>query len=252
MTAAGKPARCRAIAGCAGGITLVQFDVIVRKAKVLAQQISIAVQGCPAPCADNYALGLAIMGFFGAAGFLMMYLWSRIYLLLDVARIQDKLDRDALTFSQLRKSGRVEGTRPDRNLLEYEAKQAGDAMPKPVDIKPGADLKDPWKGVFGSSRSSDRELGAIVKNLPASDYCQVRLTVRSTAPSKPLQGEVTFFLHDTFPEPVQTVTATNGEAVLEIASWGAFTVGAVADGGDTKLELDLSTLSDAPAEWRNR
>jgi hypothetical protein len=33
---------------------------------------------------------------------------------------------------------------------------------------------------------------------------------------------------------------------------GAFTVGVLADDGDTRLELDLSAVPDAPADWRGR
>jgi hypothetical protein len=43
-----------------------------------------------------------------------------------------------------------------------------------------------------------------------------------------------------------------GVAELSIDAWGAFTVGAVADGGLTRLELDLAEHPDFPAEFRAR
>jgi len=64
---------------------------------------------------------------------------------------------------------------------------------------------------------------------------------------------VQFFLHDTFKNdrPIVTV-GPNGAAELKLTAWGAFTVGAIADDGRTKLELDLQTLEDAPVEFRGR
>jgi hypothetical protein len=79
----------------------------------------------------------------------------------------------------------------------------------------------------------------------------VRLTVRSTSPTSPLSGVVTFYLHDSFSQPIQQVQVNGGQAELTVSSWGAFTVGAVANGEQT-MELDLSTLPEAPADWKAR
>lgn len=61
-----------------------------------------------------------------------------------------------------------------------------------------------------------------------------------------------FFLHPTFhgnDRPVVAVTP-GGTADLALTAWGAFTVGAIADNGATKLELDLAELPAAPAEFK--
>jgi len=63
---------------------------------------------------------------------------------------------------------------------------------------------------------------------------------------------VQFYLHPTFANPVQTVPVRYGVARLDLKAWGSFTAGAVADEGKTRLELDLSTLKDAPKEFRER
>jgi hypothetical protein len=45
------------------------------------------------------------------------------------------------------------------------------------------------------------------------------------------------------PSPVYVFRTADGVvATLDIISWGAFTVAADADGGQTKLELDLITV----------
>lgn len=235
------------------GITLVQFNTIIQKIKVLARQISDAILGCGLQCPENYAMGLAIVGFFTASGFLMMYLWSRIYLLLDVKRVQDQIN-PTIDFKKLVAAGLVQGDRPNPERLKEQTDKNVVKLAGADEIKPGTHKDDPWKGVFGKSRDPDkaRELIAEVKQVPKSEYCSVRLTVRATDPAKALTGTVKFFLHDTFPEPIKTVPVEGGVATLLIAAWGAFTVGALADDGATKLELDLSQESSAPADWRNR
>ncbi len=122
-------------------------------------------------------------------------------------------------------------------------------------IEPGTNPNDPWKGRFGRETTNNRKLEARVSRiLGSSDLFSVELTVFSTLPEQePLQGIVQFYLHPTFKNnrPIITVGA-NGVAELRVTAWGAFTVGAIADGGETKLELDLAELEDAPAEFRNR
>lgn len=112
----------------------------------------------------------------------------------------------------------------------------------------GLDAQDPWKGKFGgAARNRDRVLSASVEPVPGSTKMfRVRLAVHSTRPeSNPLRGLVRFYLHPTFPNSTPVVqVGPNGVAELNLSGWGAFTVGAEADDGQTKLELDLM---DVPA-----
>lgn len=118
---------------------------------------------------------------------------------------------------------------------------------------PGQVADDPWKGAFGKQRvSGTRELDAEVTPIGTPGLFRVQLQVRSTNPRRaPLRGSVQFFLHPTFgnDRPVVTV-GPGGTAELALTAWGAFTVGALADDGRTKLELDLAELSEAPADFR--
>jgi hypothetical protein len=105
---------------------------------------------------------------------------------------------------------------------------------------------DPLKGYAGgASEANSRRLTATIAPAVGPDHpaCLVHLAVTSTDPRKhPLNGEVVFHLHPTFTPPVRRVVADGASATLDIISWGAFTVAADADGGRTKLELDLTTL----------
>ncbi len=115
---------------------------------------------------------------------------------------------------------------------------------------------DPWKGQFGlSAESNQRRLSATVVPLSgSSEWFSVELKVESLSPRhSPLQGAVRFFLHPTFAndKPIVPV-GQNGVAKIKLKAWGAFTVGVLADEGNTKLELDLAELSSAPYDFRMR
>ena len=66
------------------------------------------------------------------------------------------------------------------------------------------------------------------------------------------RDEVVFFLHPIFTPASQTVMPVNGEAKLTLHAWGAFTVGALADGGRVRLELDLAGVDTALPAFRER
>jgi len=113
--------------------------------------------------------------------------------------------------------------------------------------------EDPNKDRFGGKpESNGRVLSAEVTPLAGdSDWFTIALRVRAKRGAK-LTADVTFHLHPTFPETRVKVTPEKGLAVLECIAWGAFTVGATTDGGDTRLELDLATLRSAPKTFRER
>jgi Mrp family chromosome partitioning ATPase len=113
---------------------------------------------------------------------------------------------------------------------------------------------DPQKGKWGGlSESNGRRLTAVVSPRPGGEgWFHLEMRVESTDPSKPLAGRVRFHLHDTFPTASPEVPVTDETAWLKVAAWGAFTVGAEADGGETKLELDLAELPDAPDVFKSR
>jgi hypothetical protein len=118
--------------------------------------------------------------------------------------------------------------------------------------RPRIDPEDPQKGQWGGAAvRRGLVLDAEIREISKTWY-EVRLWVESTSFDRALVGSVEFHLHPTFPESVVQVTAVNGRAELSCQAWGAFTVGAVADGGDTKLELDLAAVKTAPEKFRSR
>ncbi|KAA9325010.1 pYEATS domain-containing protein [Adhaeribacter soli] len=113
--------------------------------------------------------------------------------------------------------------------------------------------KDPNKGRFdGRSETKDRKLTAQVTHSPTlENLFNVHLKLESINENNPLSGVAKFYLHDSFREPVYPANVIDGKAALDLTTFGAFTVGVIADGGETKLELDLKELPDAPLEFKN-
>jgi hypothetical protein len=122
-------------------------------------------------------------------------------------------------------------------------------------ITPGSDPADRWRGRFGgASAVRSRRLQAEVSEVPGlHGVFRVRLWVSSVDPRDPLTGVVQFYLHETFKNDRPAVpVGPDGIAELVLRAWGCFTVGAVADGGRTRLELNLCALPSAPALFKSR
>lgn len=105
------------------------------------------------------------------------------------------------------------------------------------------DADDPNRGRFGGRpEANGRRLSATLEQIagPSSSLCRVRIRVESTDPARPLRGQVRFYLHPTFGKwTTYTIKARGGAAEDEFTAYGAFTIGAEADDGATRLELDL-------------
>lgn len=110
---------------------------------------------------------------------------------------------------------------------------------------------DPRKEMFGGqSTAGGRTISATVTPIKGDrDWFDVEIVVRPTPGAPPLAGKVTFYLHPTFSPPIKPAVVRGGVASIELVSYGAFTVGAVADDGATELELDLATIKDAPKRF---
>src|SRR5262249_20804382 len=72
----------------------------------------------------------------------------------------------------------------------------------------GTSPNDPWKGVFdGLPERNGRRLSAKVIELPGrADWFSIDLVVEAISPGqKPLSGQVEFFIHDSFANPMPVV-----------------------------------------------
>jgi hypothetical protein len=237
------------------GVGLTQVRQIYTKMYELAGAVAGAL-GSPN---GNRTFALSLMVYYLIIGFLISYLWTR----LNLARAFREADLNAAKLNEI--LNKVEIVKAKTEVAQAKAglgigKGPSEEVQKVMlevsnQIQPGTVPNDPWKGQFGgSSAANGRQLSATVTPVPGqSGLYTIHLSVSTTNTSKPLTGAVQFFLHPTFNQPKPMIkVGPNGLAELEIVAWGAFTVGALADDGQTRLELDLSQLTTAPAEFRSR
>ena len=212
----------------------------------------------------SLAPGELILGAYAILGFLISYLWGRRYLAAELTRGRKDTQNASKTASDLaeqaaRQGGVPQDTRPAKssNRALEDGLQAllSDDMP-PV-VNPGPDSNDPWKGQFGgNSVNTLAKLSAEV--LPKFDepgLFVISLTVKPSRPSARVilrNKPVRIYLHPTYPEPIRNLKFdANGELMLALVAFGAFTVGAQLDDG-SMLEMDLSDLQAAPTDFRLR
>lgn len=151
----------------------------------------------------------------------------------EIAKAINEAQSQAAQAPQVPQGGKTATDEMKKNFMEEKVKLVNET---------GA--LDPQKGRWGGlSTNNDRELTATITRITGSDWADITLTVKSTDPKKyPLKGVVVFHLHPTFVNATPVIIVLNGVAELKTKAWGAFTVGAVADGGASKLELDLKGL----------
>lgn len=207
----------------------------------------------------NRSFSLALIIFYILTGFLFSYLWTRLYFA-GALREADRESLESLTNKYRQVLDKVQEVEVKSEAAQSAAEHGvGKSEPSleqkrlGEQVEPGPNPDDPWKGVFGGrNKRNDRELSATVTTVSGREiYYTIHLEVTSTNARKPLTGVVQFFLHDTFKDSKPVIkVGPDGKAVLDLVSSGAFTVGALADNGDTRLELDLSELESAPLDFR--
>lgn len=188
---------------------------------------------------------VAVVIYFSITGFTISYLWTRLYF----KKLLVKTDNDIMNMLP---SYLSVGIQPS----DYKQKQYTTPVyttKKSVGHKE-APANDPQKYQWGEkAESNGRKLSAVVSPVSWNpDYFNVELKLVSTDPANALKGKVIFHLHPSFRNSDPTVEVVNGIASINVLAWGAFTVGAEADDGETQLELDLAQLNSAPALFRSR
>ena len=115
------------------------------------------------------------------------------------------------------------------------------------DSEKSVNAGDPQKGRWGGKPiNNGRKLSAKVEKIPNENYVRrVIFRVSSTNQvEKPLKERVAFHFHPTFTRQIREADVVNGIAEISLVAYGAFTIGAKADNGETLLEFDLVNLGD--------
>jgi hypothetical protein len=225
--------------------------------------------GCFGAC--GHIASIAIVLYFLIFGFLLSYLWTRLYF----RNMLTKADKDNRKEKQQKEASSnaildeytdsINSNDPDikekiKAILSFSeftalldrAKQKMQNGLQLQNFLPEA-KKDPNKNQWGGrSEDKERKMSAVVTPFYTSGLYKVVIQVESTNTQNPIKdGEtILFSLHQSFTDPYKLVTVKNGIARLEVISYGAFTVGALIHGENIELELDLAHVSGAPSEFR--
>lgn len=228
------------------GVSLVQAMPILERVSQLGRMMA-SVLG---PDHNDFAIvGSSALILFFLLGFLTMYLWSRTEFYGEVFYLERNLDRENQAAEVASIHEAVKGVDFVQRANRIPLREANLSAMLPRSVARGSNVNDPWKDVFGrSTRANGREVIASI-NRATERVGRVELVVKAIDGEKPLEGEVWFFLHDTFDEPVVKRSADSGIASISFTAWRAFTIGIMADEGETMLELNLANQPGAPGLW---
>lgn len=206
----------------------------------------------------GFALACIVGGF--ASGFLMAYLRLRASLPFIFATFDKRASEVTLQFDLAREkeARNREGTR-SRSVeavalsAEPETFLAGGSSKVQAVRKAMSNVYhgDPNKGQFGgSSQGGAYLLSMSGYHVGEEGMLRADLEVASSNRSQPLT-QATFHLHPSFPAPVIS-KPSDPDGVVRTSVWmfETFTVGVIAEPGQVPLELDLSSLTVIPDEYR--
>jgi len=245
------------------GVGLIELKRIMNGFHNLSIFFSRAFQPVlPTNIALPYVYTLLLL--YGICGFLVVFLWARIYLFrqliildrsFDVLEIAKQVNTNQDKKSKIREleRDREEFKATNNRVVSRENLDYKDVIAK---AKPGVIkyLDDCQKGRWGGHPVVDGySLSAEYKKLEHMEeelYYEITITATSLE-KKPLEGNVYFFVHDSyFPDTVRKVAAENNHAKIIIVSFEAFTIGAYIENTDIKLELDMNLDPTAPADYK--
>lgn len=160
--------------------------------------------------------------------------------------------RETLNSQSMSRTDTIESVATSRNN-KYVSDMIIKAKEK-FDVGKKNNNNDTQLGLWGSNKvNNDRILEASVNEI-TPDLFNIKLKVKSNSTENPIkEGEIVLFaLHETF-YPFYRLVKVNsaGEAILEIISYGSFTVGAFVDGGKTELEYNLVDVPGVSEHFKN-
>lgn len=239
------------------GLGLVELKSIPSKVQQISEYVAARIAGSPEQVGSATSMVSSVLIYFPIVGFIGSYLITRMYLANEIRNADAKLNEPSDAMKEVVKNVQESISTIQGKMTELQPPSNEKSLfPAPSASVKGEDNDDPQKGQWGGlDERNSRKLSAEVNAVQGSEgLYSVLLTVQSTDPvNKPLDGAVKFFLHTTFINPTPIIFAKDNKAQVTLTAWGAFTVGAQADDGDTQLELDLADPKwGFPTEFASR
>ena len=255
------------------GVGLVELGEMRAMLSDIGHAVAASVIGAPA--ATN-AVSQVVVVTFLVLGFLVSFLWTRIY----YGPLQTRVDKGVIDSlrGQLRQEKKEKekavavvrdmatGEKPVANISPAKDKKTTRSV-KPIEGQWSTKVMQKMEEFMNSPRTWNSDPGAqLFRGAPheengrrleaemvldLDDALMIDLRViRITGEN--LTGTVAFLLHPTFSDPILYAEPKDGLAERRISASGWFTVVAIADGGDTVLSLDLRDLPNAPDWFKKR
>ncbi len=268
------------------GVSLTQLPTIELKFSGLCKNVANGFNKSIDDVSFAYSYSTCLIIFFTICGFILSYVWARIYLLEQLSRLgklisadlSRKISKNEIVIAQNKEEvdkriknieeifdlktklntatqnlKTLETQRKGVSTIESDAQQnitdiLATAKPEPVTV-----LDDTQKGRWGNSASDENFI--VTARFPGGerfpDTTAVVIRVEAKDPANmPLEGTVYLFMHPSFHNPIIEREPVDGVVEYSVLSYEACTLGVVINGGAVKLELDLNLLPDAPEKYR--
>lgn len=232
------------------GLTLIEGRTIIRYLENSAHSIA---DSYPKTNIDLFVFSYALIVFFLGYGFFGGYFWART--LFGSILIQSKNEEQEILRSLLNRnlSNAIESSESNRAMgmtdniptLSILKDKISDLLRITPIIHQDDTQKERWGG---NAIVNERELKVTVKPTLLGLF-DVIIEVISTSLENPLDSIVVILLDSTFVEDEIYLTPANNKVKVTVVAYEAFTVAAICDDLNTKLELDLQKLKGLPPKF---
>ncbi len=223
------------------GLSLVELRKILKMTEHTARNVAASF---PPGDKDLFVFSYALLVFFSALGFFGGYFWSRT--LLGAILTQSRKEQEDLISLANRNLSNV-----NEETNEHKGEGLSFDLLKRKTIlllaeNPVIDKTDSQKGRWGGlALANGRRLTAWVRPTVLGLY-DVTIEVSSVS-ENPLDKPVVILLDSTFPEDVIYLQPVANKVEVTVVAYEAFTIAALCDDLETRLELDLQQQKGLPA-----
>jgi uncharacterized integral membrane protein len=239
------------------GLTLIEGRKIIRMIENGAESIAKSYPKCDIVICDVnlFVFSYCLMIFFAGYGFFGGYFWARTLfgnILISSRKELEALKKEIVLTSNRNLSNADEITETGAGILGTDTTLTSlkEKVANLLKSTTGSDPKDTQKGRWGGlSLLNERILTAKVEPRVLPGLFDVIIEVTSTESTNPLTSTVVILLDSTFGENEIYLKPVNNVAKVTVVAYEAFTIAALCDNLETKLELDLQQQKGLPPKF---
>jgi hypothetical protein len=240
------------------GLTLIESRKIIRMIENGADSIAKSYPVCGGAICDInlFVFSYCLMLFFAGYGFFGGYFWARTLfgnILITSRKESESLQREIAMLSNRNLSNADEsdekgalGIIDSENTLTSLKEKVADLLKPTTGSNPDDTQKGRWGGL---SSNNDRLLTAKVQPSLLGLYDVIIEVTSTDIIANPIISTVVILLDSTFTENEIYLKPINNVAKVTVVAYEAFTIAALCDNLETKLELDLQEQKGLPPKF---